>query len=289
MLEVKGLTKKYPAFMLDRVSFSIPKGYITGFIGLNGAGKSTTLKSILRLVVPDEGEVNIFGKSMKENELDIKRDIGFMLGEANYYPRVTVKKLTKVYSRFFDRWNDATYRKLLENYKIDENKRIRELSTGMRVKLSIAYALSHDAKLLIFDEPTSGLDPIARDEICRTFREVVDNGERSIIFSTHITSDLDKCADYVLFIREGKIVFDAPKDEVIDRHILVAGKKSMLTQEFENAAIGVTHTAFGFNALFTREAFAPFSSIGLDIGRPNVEDIIVYYNANIVEELRGKK
>ena len=211
MLRVEGLTKRYPAFTLDGISFSVQAGRIMGLIGKNGAGKSTTLKSILRLVHPDAGEIKMFGENYAEHEAACKQSLGVVLGDADSFSHKKLRQITDVTRRFYDRWDDTAYKKYLEMFALDENKRVKELSTGMKVKYAIALALSHDAKLLIFDEPTSGLDPVARADLLELFRALVKSGERSILYSTHITSDLERCADDITYIKEGKLVCSAEK------------------------------------------------------------------------------
>ena len=205
VLEVQGLTKRYPAFTLDRVSFTVPQGAVMGFIGRNGAGKSTTLKSILGMVHPDGGEVKVFGMDYAANERAIRRELGVVLGGIDFYPKKKVKTITDVTRRFYRNWDETKYRHYLELFGIDESKRVDQLSSGMKVKYLLALALSHNAKLLILDEPTSGLDPVSRDELVELFRAIVADGQRSILFSTHITSDLEKCASHITFIKDGAI------------------------------------------------------------------------------------
>lgn len=280
MLKVEKLSKAYPTFRLKDVSFSLPDGYIMGFIGMNGAGKTTTLKCMLNLVEADGGSVEILGKNIMGNEVAIKREIGFMLGKPEYYPKSTVKKIVGVYKRFFDNWDEVAYRDYLKRFNIDENKKMCELSTGMGVKLGIAMALSHDAKLLIFDEPTSGLDPIARDDLQELFRKIVEKGDKSILFSTHITSDLDKCADYIIFIKNGELVANDTKDDLIAKHTLIGGKAEQLTPEVKAKLIGYKPNSFGFYGLMKTadaQAFPQFEKV-----RPNLEDIMIYYNADAV-------
>lgn len=204
-LEVRGLCKRYPVFTLQDVSLSIPQGAVMGLIGRNGAGKSTTLKSLLGLVHPDGGEVRFFGKDFAENEQYCKENLGVVLGGIDFYQKKKVKTITDVTRRFYAAWDEVKYRHYLQLFGIDENKRVDQLSSGMKVKYLIALALSHDAKLLILDEPTSGLDPVSRDDLTELFRTLVADGRRSILFSTHITSDLDKCATHITYIRDGKV------------------------------------------------------------------------------------
>ena len=204
-LEVRGLSKTYPAFTLKDVSFDVPQGAVVGFIGRNGAGKSTTLKSILGLVHPDGGDVRFFGQDVRQHEREFKEQIGVVLGGIDFYPKKKVKTITDVTRRFYRNWDETKYRHYLELFRIDESKRVDQLSSGMKVKYLLALALSHNARLLILDEPTSGLDPVSRDELVALFRAIVADGQRSILFSTHITSDLEKCPSHITFIKDGEI------------------------------------------------------------------------------------
>ena len=208
VLEVRELRKTYPAFTLKDVSLDVPQGAIVGFIGRNGAGKSTTLKSILGLVHPDGGTVRAFGLDYAANEAAIRRRIGVVLGGIDFYPKKRVGVITDVTRRFYSNWDEDKYRHYLELFAIDESKRVDQLSSGMKVKYMIALALSHSAELLILDEPTSGLDPVSRDELVELFRHIVADGSRSILFSTHITSDLEKCASHIAFIKDGEMLYD---------------------------------------------------------------------------------
>ena len=208
VLEVRELRKTYPAFTLKDVSLDVPQGAIVGFIGRNGAGKSTTLKSILGLVHPDGGTVRAFGLDYAANEAAIRRRIGVVLGGIDFYPKKKVGVITDVTRRFYSNWDEDKYRHYLELFAIDESKRVDQLSSGMKVKYMIALALSHSAELLILDEPTSGLDPVSRDELVELFRRIVADGSRSILFSTHITSDLEKCASHIAFIKDGEMLYD---------------------------------------------------------------------------------
>ncbi len=204
-LEVRGLCKTYPAFTLKDVSFDVPQGAVVGFIGRNGAGKSTTLKSILGLVHPDGGDVRFFGQDVRQHEREFKEQIGMVLGGIDFYPKKKVGTITDVTRRFYSSWDETKYRHYLELFGIDETKRVDQLSSGMKVKYLLALALSHNARLLILDEPTGGLDPVSRDELVELFRAIVADGQRSILFSTHITSDLEKCASHITFIKDGEI------------------------------------------------------------------------------------
>lgn len=218
VLTVKGLCKSYPSFTLKEVSFALPQGTVMGFIGRNGAGKSTTLKSVLGLVHPDKGQVTFMEQDVAQNEQYMKENIGVVLGGIDFYAQKKIKTITDVTRRFYPNWEEEKYRHYLSLFGLDETKRVRELSDGMRVKYLIALALSHQAKLLILDEPTSGLDPVSRDELTELFRAIVADGSRSILFSTHITSDLEKCADHITFIKDGEIFYTGAKADFLTEY-----------------------------------------------------------------------
>lgn len=205
-LEIRNLRKEYPSFSLKDVSFCVPEGAIMGFIGRNGAGKSTTIKSVLGMVHRDSGSITFYGRDTVENEMYFKENIGVALGGIDFYPKKKLKDITCVTSRFYSNWDKDKYAHYLKVFSLDEKKCVDQLSSGMRVKYLIALALSHNAKLLILDEPTSGLDPVSRDELVELFKSIVKDGTRSILFSTHITSDLEKCADHITFIKDGEIL-----------------------------------------------------------------------------------
>ena len=212
-LEVRNLCKVYPAFTLQDVSFTVPAGSVTGLVGRNGAGKSTTLKSLLGLVHPDGGEVRFCGMDTAENEKAFKEEIGVVLGGIDFYPKKKLKTITAVTKKFYVNWDEEAYRRYMALFALDEQKRVDQLSNGMRVKYLIALALSHGARLLILDEPTSGLDPVSRDELVQLFKALVADGQRSVLFSTHITSDLEKCADAIVYIKDGKVYQAATMQE----------------------------------------------------------------------------
>ncbi|MDQ0114253.1 ABC transporter ATP-binding protein [Paenibacillus harenae] len=274
-LDIKNLNKKYEHFQLKDVSFQLEKGYIMGFIGANGAGKTTTIKSILNLVRMDSGEICILGKNMAEHEVELKQEIGSAFGDINFYTRSKIKTLTNVIKTFYRNWDDETYHKYLKKFNLSEDKKIAELSTGMRVKYSLALALSHGAKVLILDEPTSGLDPAARDNLLDIFQELVEEGEISILFSTHITSDLEKCADYITYIHNGQIINSAEKEEFIDTYRLLNGKKEQLDM-IKDKLVSYKTNSFGFTGLIHTKDFDPSTDIKSAV--PNLEEIMIYFS-----------
>ncbi len=217
VVKIENLNKTYPAFKLSNISFNIEERRITGFIGRNGAGKTTTIKSMLNLIHPDSGEITYFGKSLYENESEIKKNIGYSTGSVNWYPRKKIKDIIKIVSKFYDTWDDNAYRKYLDLFKIDENKTANQLSEGMKVKCNLLIALSHNAKIIILDEPTSGLDPFSRDELLDVFTKLKQNGV-AIFFSTHIISDIEKCADNIIYISNGRIVASVQKEDFMTEY-----------------------------------------------------------------------
>lgn len=205
ILTVRNLCKHYPAFELHDVSFSIRASSIMGLIGRNGAGKTTTIKSILRLVRPDGGSVEFLGQPVDDDAAALRREAGYVSGDLCYYPRKRLSQLTTVTRSFYSAWDSARYEALLRRFSLDDSKRVCELSAGMKVKYQLACALSHGAKLLILDEPTSGLDPVSRDDLLELLRSLCEQDGVSILFSTHITSDLDACADDVTYLQNGTV------------------------------------------------------------------------------------
>lgn len=203
ILTVRNLCKHYPAFELHDMSFSIRASSIMGLIGRNGAGKTTTIKSILRLVRPDGGSVEFLGQPVDDDAAALRREAGYVSGDLCYYPRKRLSQLTAVTRSFYSAWDSARYEALLRRFSLDDSKRVCELSAGMKVKYQLACALSHGAKLLILDEPTSGLDPVSRDDLLELLRSLCEQDGVSILFSTHITSDLDACADDVTYLQNG--------------------------------------------------------------------------------------
>lgn len=276
LIDVKGLCKNFETFKLQDVSFSLEEGFIMGFIGRNGAGKSTTLKSMLNLMKNDGGEIQLCGLSMPKDENEIKNKVGYVFGGVDFYPESKISKITEVTKSFYNEWNEQLYGKLCERFEIDQNKKFKQLSAGMKVKYSLAVAMSHNPKLLILDEPTSGLDPAARDDLVLLFQEFIEDGAHSILFSTHITSDLEKCADYITYIKQGKILASTDRDSFRESYISVAGKKEQLTSDFEAKIIGLHKHQFGFEGLMQTTDKALAEKAGMEISSPSLEDIMIH-------------
>ena len=215
-LKISGLTKTYKDFMLDHVSFAVPCGSIVGLIGENGAGKSTTINAALGLIQKESGVVSILERESLDQ--DIKEQIGVVFDGSNYPEILSPRKLNRVMKNIYQSWDEQTYISLLQQFSLPPDKHIKQFSKGMKMKLAISAALSHHSKLLILDEATSGLDPVVRDDILDMLLDFVQDEEHSILVSSHITSDLEKIADYIVFIHAGKVIFSRPKDELIEQY-----------------------------------------------------------------------
>lgn len=274
ILTVHNLNKHYPGFDLNNVSFNLEQGYIMGFIGRNGAGKTTTIKSIMRLVHPDSGSVNVLGKDFASEEFACKQQIGLVLGQVSYYPTKKLSTIAGVTSRFYPEWDARAFAGYLKRFDLNPDKAVRELSDGMRVKFALALALSHNARLLILDEPTSGLDPVSRDDLLELFQELIENSERSILFSTQITSDLEKCADFITYIKKGEIIASTSRDDLVNSYKIVKGSRAQLTENLLPRLIGCKKNDFGFTAL-VRADDLPLAD-GLDIAPADLESIMIH-------------
>ena len=278
ILSVNNLNKQYPKFSLKNVSFTVEPGQIMGFIGRNGAGKTTTLKSIMNLVHYENGKICAFGLDMSEHELENKQRIGFALSELNYYPNKTIAQLVKVTKKFYKNFDEEKFEQVCKVFNLDMNKKLEELSSGMKVKYSVAIALSHKAELLILDEPTSGLDPVSRDEVLDIFRQIVKNKDRAILFSTHITSDLDKCATNITYIHNGEILYTGTKKGFVDSYLFVKDKTK--NHKLENEYIAWKELDDHIEGLISIDKKDVFLKEGIEPIEPDLEQIMVYLERN---------
>lgn len=274
VLKLDGVTKHYPAFTLDHVSFSVRPGTIMGFIGRNGAGKTTTLKSLMNYVHPDAGHVSFFGLPFDGNEAEIKARIGYVSGGVDYYPRKKLRQITNVTRPFYPTWDEAAYRRYMELFSLDDSKRVSELSAGMKVKYQLALALSHRAELLILDEPTSGLDPVSRDDLLEVFLDLVEQDGVSILFSTHITSDLEKCADDITYIRQGRILYSGSRDAFTARYRKLTGQSDQLTSDAEKHLIGLKRHAGVYSAMVRVEDVMP--ELNAEVQNVSLEEAMIF-------------
>ena len=274
VLTLENVCKTYPSFSLKNVSFSVKPGEIMGFIGRNGAGKTTTLKSIMNLIHYESGKITAFDKDMSENELENKQRIGFALSELNYYPNRTIRQLMNVTKRFYKNFDEKKFDEVCKLFNLNIDKKLEELSSGMKVKYSVAVALSHKAELLILDEPTSGLDPVSRDEVLDIFREIVRSGERAILFSTHITSDLDKCASNITYIHDGEILYSGTKKDFVNSYLFVSDKSK--NKDLEKEYIASKELDDRIEGLIDVNKKDVFTKLGIEPKEPDLEQIMVY-------------
>ena len=277
VLEINNITKDYKKFKIDNISFNLPKGYIMGFIGANGAGKTTTIKLILNMIKRDSGEIKVFGLDNIREEERIKEQIGVVFDECYYLEDWTLNDVEKAVSMFYKNWNSSIYEKYLKEFNLARDKKVKDLSRGMRMKLMIAVAFSHEAKLLILDEPTSGLDPVARDEFLDILRDYIEDEEKSVIFSSHITSDIEKIADYITYINNGKIIFTGEKDEFLEKYCIIKGGKGDITESQKKEIIGLRIHSTGFEGLIELKKAVGFSSKVI-IEKASLDEIMIYMN-----------
>lgn len=276
-LRVMNVSKHYPGFNLSNVSFELERGYVMGLIGPNGAGKSTLIKLIMNLVKRDGGTIEVFGLDNQEHELEIKERIGFVYDTIPYYGMLTVSEMKSLIAPFYQKWNENVFRRYLKEFGLNPGQKIDTLSRGMQTKFQLAVALSHEAEFIIMDEPTSGLDPVFRSELLDILYDIIQDEEKTILFSTHITTDLEKIADYITFINDGQLVFCMPKDEVLDRYAVVKGGLELLGSGLERRFVGMRRGHTGFAAL-TDDAEALMRECGqkLVVEKASLEDIMVY-------------
>lgn len=277
ILEIKNLNKKYKGFQLKNVNISLPKGMIMGLIGENGAGKTTTIKAILNIINTDSGEIKIFGLDNKKEETKIKQDIGVVLDDSFLSEYLNPVDINKIMKNFYKQWDEKLYFKYIEKFKLPKNKMSKEYSSGMKMKLKIAVALSHHPKLLILDEPTSGLDPVARNEILDIFQDFIQDEEHSILVSSHITSDLEHIADYITFINDGEIIFTKTKDELLDKYGIVKCSEQEFKKINKTDYLKYKKNKYEYEILVeNRNEFKKKYDIQI-IDKPTIEDIMLIY------------
>jgi len=277
ILEIKNLGKAYKNFTLDDLSFNVERGSVMGFIGPNGAGKSTTIKLIMNLVKKDNGNINIFGLDYLKHEKEIKQKIGFVYDENYFYEQLNIIEMKNILRPFYKSWNDTLFEKFIIDFELPKKNKIKTLSKGMKMKFSLALALSHNAELIIMDEPTSGLDPVFRSELLDILYNIIQDENVSIFFSTHVTTDLEKIADYITFINKGKLVFSQSKDEIIENYGLVKGGKELLDKDTRREFVSIKESGFGFEALTKdiNSARKIFKDKAI-IERASLDEIMVY-------------
>lgn len=277
ILEVKNLSKKFGKFGLDNIHFSLKENCITGFIGINGAGKTTTIKSILGQILKDSGTIEVFGKDIDLNEREIKNRIGVVLDEGYFYESMTLKEMKNVIAPSYSNWNEQTFNSYIKRFNLNLNHQIYKLSKGMNMKFAIALALSHNADLLIMDEPTSGLDPLVRSELMDILLEFMKNPGKSVFFSTHITSDLEKVADRLILIDKGKIILDEDKSTIMDNHKLVKCKKNLVNSNMKNMFFKYHESEDNFEGITYNATFLENKIKDIHIQDLSIEEIMLAY------------
>ncbi|MCR8744481.1 ABC transporter ATP-binding protein [Romboutsia lituseburensis] len=277
-IEISNVTKTLNEFELNIENLNIEKGFITGFIGPNGSGKTTTIKLILNMIFKDSGSIKIFGKEYKSDDIDIKQIIGYVGDVSGYIPESKIKDIKKGVSMFYKNWDEKVYQKYLEKFKLNENKRYKELSKGQQKKFELIMALSHHPKIIIMDEPTANLDPLVRNEFLEILQDHIEKEEATVFYSTHITSDLDKVSDYLVFIYNGKIMLKGEKDIILDNHKIIRGNKNLIDDDTKKELVSFKENQFGFEGL-TSNAKSAYEVFGEEVvyDKANLEDILMYY------------
>lgn len=276
-IEIKNVTKTYDGFKLDNISFCVPKGSIMGFIGQNGAGKTTTIRSLLNITSIDSGEIRLLGLDHKKDEIDIKRRLAVVFDELPFHESFNAKNMARIFEGLYPEWDNALFAEYLDRFGLPAKKKIGQFSKGMKMKLQIACALSHNAELLVMDEATTGLDPVVRDEILHIFMEYLQSGERSILMSSHITSDLEKIADCVAFIDNGKILLTGLKDELLESHGILKTSREKAKLIDSSAVVSTRLNSFGAEIMVNDRAAVIKAYPDLVCDPATLDDIMLYY------------
>ncbi|MBG9791830.1 sodium ABC transporter ATP-binding protein [Paenibacillus dendritiformis] len=277
ILEVTGLHKQIGSFSLQDISFSLQEGCITGLVGINGAGKTTTIKAILGLAEADAGRIALFGKDMAGHERELKNRIGVVMDEGCFYEDLTLEEMKSIVAPAYSQWDESAFKQYMSRFNLEPGQKISTLSKGMRMKYALALALSHHAELLIMDEPTSGLDPLVRSELMDILLDFMNSGGKSVFFSTHITSDLDKVADALIFMDKGRIRFMEDKDDLLDSHAVVKGDRAALNEETRALFLSLDETHYGFTGLTNDKLAVRQQMNNVLIERPTIEDVMLGY------------
>jgi len=276
-IELKHIDKSFKGFEIKDLSFSVKKGSITGFIGPNGSGKTTTIKMIMNLIFQDKGTLKIFGLDHTKYEKELKKQIGFVYAENYFYDHLTIQQMKQIIAPFYKKWDEVVFKNYMKTFNLPWKKKIKHLSTGMKMKLSLAIALSHHADLIIMDEPTSGLDPIFRREILDVLSRVIQEENKTILFSTHITTDLEQIADNIVFIYNGRIIFSDAKDTIQEKYSIIKGSSDLLDSDNKSLFVSTRKTPNGFEGL-TIESKQVEILMGNQISTEpaNLEDIMIF-------------
>ncbi|MGE7090441.1 ABC transporter ATP-binding protein [Lysinibacillus sp. NPDC048646] len=277
VIELQHVNKSFNGFQVKDLSITVKKGYVTGFIGGNGAGKSTTIKLIMNLLQQDSGSISIFGMDYKNHEKEIKQRIGFVYDENIFYENLNLKEMKKIIQPAYRNWDESAFQRYINQFELPLNKKIKTFSKGMKMKASLAIALAHHAELIIMDEPTSGLDPIFRRELLNDLHDLMQDGDKTIFFSTHITTDLDRIADYITFIQNGDHIFTKEFYKIEEEYAIVKGTLDLLDRETEQEFISIRKTNSGFEALTAcKNRVANLFGDTVILEKPTLEDIMYY-------------
>ena len=277
VIEIKDVVKDYGDFKLDHICFTVPEGSVCGFIGQNGAGKTTTIKLILDIIKRDGGEIKVFGENIDVNSAALRENIGVVFDEMGFHDFMTAKDLNIMMKNIYKNWDEEQFFEYLKKFSLPSKKKCGDFSRGMRMKLQIAVALSHHAKLLVMDEPTSGLDPIVRNEMINIFRDFVVEEDHTILLSSHITGDLEKIADEVVFIDGGKIVLAGNKDEILEEHAILKCKKDEVALISKSLIVGMEQSSFGAEILVNDRNAAEKLYPEMVLESAALEEIMIYY------------
>ena len=277
VIEIKNVSKDYGDFKLDNISFTVPEGSVCGFIGQNGAGKTTTIRIILDAINRDGGEVYLFGQNIDKGSSSLREDIGVVFDEMGFHDFLTARQINTIMKNVYKNWKEEKYFEYLKRFSLPTKKACGSFSRGMRMKLQIAAALSHEAKLLIMDEPTSGLDPIVRNEMLQIFREYVIEEDHTILLSSHITGDLEKLADEVVFIDGGKIVLQGNKDEILEKHAILRCRKDELKMINESLIVSAEISSLGAEVLVNDRKTAKKLYPEMVIEPAGLDEIMIHY------------
>lgn len=277
-VEIRNLSKNLDGFNLNIENIDIPKGFITGFIGPNGSGKTTTIKLIMNMLNKDNGSIKIFGKELEKDDISTKEKIGYVGDISGYMREAKLKDIKKSIALFYKTWDEDLYKQYLNKFSLNENKVYKELSKGQQKKFELIITLSHHPSLIIMDEPTANLDPIVRNEFIEVLQEHIEKENATVFYSTHITSDLDKVGDYLVFIYNGKIILSGEKDNILENHRIIRGNNNLLDNDTKKVFVSYKENSFGFDGLTSNYKNA-YEVFGEEVvyDKANLEDILMYY------------